>query len=261
MASGMIPLENLLRPTSSENWWIETGGLKKRLRILKKLSNILAELHSRGLVYGDLSPKNIFVSEKRYLLMITPFLFLYTIAFLYCISFKVKYGVFISSFLGVSLIILGIRMHQGMILLPNKHYGLEYYTPQPDYNSAYNAIKVSGFDPDDTIISPNPYIDIIYLGKADYVIPWSLTGREDETNLLNSRDFHSGAKKLSGKGKKTGMDKIESLRKKGDVYVVLDSLSVRRMKFDIWDDITDLGEEIFTTGDEDKVSVFVFIQK
>lgn len=193
--------------------------------------------------------------------MITPFLFLYTIAFLYCISFKVRYGVFISSFLGVSLIILGIRMHQGIILLPNKHYGLEYYTPQPDYNSAYNAIKVSGFDSDDTIISPNPYIDIIYLGKADYVIPWSLTGRGDETNLLNSRDFHSGAKKLSGKGKKTGMDKIESLRKKGDVYVVLDSLSVRRMKFDIWDDITDLGEEIFTTGDEDKVSVFVFTQK
>ncbi len=64
MASDMIPLENLIRPSSNENWWIETGGLKKRLRVLMRLSNVLAELHSRGLVYGDLSPKNIFVSKS-----------------------------------------------------------------------------------------------------------------------------------------------------------------------------------------------------
>ncbi len=64
MASDMIPLEELMQPTNDENWWIKSGGLRKRLKILMKLSGVLAELHSRGLVYGDLSPKNIFVSKN-----------------------------------------------------------------------------------------------------------------------------------------------------------------------------------------------------
>ncbi len=63
MATDMMPLENLLKPSSEEDWWQKTGGIKKRLLILSKLSNILAELHSRGLIYGDLSPRNIFISD------------------------------------------------------------------------------------------------------------------------------------------------------------------------------------------------------
>ena len=62
MASDMMPLEELLKP-KGDNWWKETGGLKKRLLILVKLSKVLSDLHSRGLVYGDLSPSNIFISE------------------------------------------------------------------------------------------------------------------------------------------------------------------------------------------------------
>ena len=62
MASDMESLEELLKP-KGDNWWKETGGLKKRLLILVKLSKVLSDLHSRGLVYGDLSPSNIFISE------------------------------------------------------------------------------------------------------------------------------------------------------------------------------------------------------
>ncbi len=58
-------LKKVLEPTSDSSWWEKSGGLKKRLLILKNLSQLLSELHSRGLIYGDLSPSNIFVSEDK----------------------------------------------------------------------------------------------------------------------------------------------------------------------------------------------------
>jgi eukaryotic-like serine/threonine-protein kinase len=65
MATDMVPLEKLLKPTSDSEWWGKSGGLRKRLLILKNLSQLLSDLHSRGLIYGDLSPNNIFVSEDK----------------------------------------------------------------------------------------------------------------------------------------------------------------------------------------------------
>ncbi|MBE9396812.1 protein kinase [Pontibacterium sp. N1Y112] len=42
----------------------QTGGLKRRLLLLKELARTMANLHARGLAYGDLSPANIFISES-----------------------------------------------------------------------------------------------------------------------------------------------------------------------------------------------------
>ncbi|MFM4967466.1 hypothetical protein ACEUB9_07510 [Aeromonas veronii] len=39
-----------------------TGGLLRRYQLLGKLARQLAELHGRGIAYGDLSPDNVFVS-------------------------------------------------------------------------------------------------------------------------------------------------------------------------------------------------------
>lgn len=64
----MDPISKLLR-TSFENfeklkeWYEETGGIKKRVEILKKIAYNLYQLHSKGLVYGDISPNNIFISN------------------------------------------------------------------------------------------------------------------------------------------------------------------------------------------------------
>jgi DNA-binding helix-hairpin-helix protein with protein kinase domain len=68
MATDMTPIESLIKPDSEVSfleWWYETGGIKKRILILKKIAKTLAELHSRGLVYGDFSLSNIFVSEDK----------------------------------------------------------------------------------------------------------------------------------------------------------------------------------------------------
>lgn len=44
--------------------YLAMGGLKRRLQLLGRLARVLADLHSRGLVYGDLSPSNVFVSNS-----------------------------------------------------------------------------------------------------------------------------------------------------------------------------------------------------
>ena len=44
-------------------YYYKTGGLRRRLTALYKCAALLARLHGNGLVYGDMSPNNIFISE------------------------------------------------------------------------------------------------------------------------------------------------------------------------------------------------------
>ena len=43
--------------------YYRTGGLRRRLHALYKCTSLLARLHGNGMVYGDISPNNIFISE------------------------------------------------------------------------------------------------------------------------------------------------------------------------------------------------------
>ncbi|AJD46932.1 serine/threonine protein kinase [Isoalcanivorax pacificus W11-5] len=43
--------------------YYRTGGLRRRLHALYKCASLLARLHGNGMVYGDISPNNIFISE------------------------------------------------------------------------------------------------------------------------------------------------------------------------------------------------------
>jgi DNA-binding helix-hairpin-helix protein with protein kinase domain len=67
IVTGMVPLRAIAeRPKtvdSSIEWYLGSGGLRRRLRLLARTADILAGLHSRGLVYSDVSPSNIFISE------------------------------------------------------------------------------------------------------------------------------------------------------------------------------------------------------
>lgn len=44
--------------------FLNTGGLRRRLLLLSELAGTLANLHGKGLAYGDLSPSNVYVSES-----------------------------------------------------------------------------------------------------------------------------------------------------------------------------------------------------
>ncbi|HZV01431.1 MAG TPA: lipopolysaccharide kinase InaA family protein [Planctomycetota bacterium] len=61
----MVPIKTLIDAPDTDllRWHIETGGLRRRLRLLAHTGEALAGLHSRGVVYSDLSHNNVFVSE------------------------------------------------------------------------------------------------------------------------------------------------------------------------------------------------------
>ena len=49
---------------SVTDWWLDTGGLVRRLWLGAKIASIFERLQSRGLVYGDVSSNNIMVSKS-----------------------------------------------------------------------------------------------------------------------------------------------------------------------------------------------------
>ncbi len=61
----MVSIKALIEapPTGLLQWHIDTGGLRRRLRLLAHAGEALAGLHGRGVVYADVSHNNVFVSE------------------------------------------------------------------------------------------------------------------------------------------------------------------------------------------------------
>ncbi len=71
LMDGLAPMADLMQTAADAlmsddglSGYVTTGGLLRRLKILARLARILAELHGRGLAYGDLSPANVFTSQS-----------------------------------------------------------------------------------------------------------------------------------------------------------------------------------------------------
>lgn len=66
LIDGVQPLDDLRpspRTPDIAQWYLDTGGLRRRLRVLARLAEALELLHSRAIVYGDLSLANVLISE------------------------------------------------------------------------------------------------------------------------------------------------------------------------------------------------------
>lgn len=68
LMDGLVPLQSLLdsfvaAEDDAASDYLAQGGLCRRVRILCQLARTLNQLHGRGMLYGDLSPANIFVSD------------------------------------------------------------------------------------------------------------------------------------------------------------------------------------------------------
>jgi DNA-binding helix-hairpin-helix protein with protein kinase domain len=68
LMDGLVPLQSLLESfveagDEAPGDYLRQGGLRRRIRILCQLARTLNQLHARGMLYGDLSPSNIFVSD------------------------------------------------------------------------------------------------------------------------------------------------------------------------------------------------------
>lgn len=67
LLQGMVPVASLIAPRGTSGtgaFYAAGGGLRRRLVLLAKLASLLARLHAVPLVYGDISPNNVFVSES-----------------------------------------------------------------------------------------------------------------------------------------------------------------------------------------------------
>lgn len=61
----MQPIASLMRPPQAGSkvaWYRDTGGLRRRLRLLAHAGEALHGIHAMGFSYGDVSPANVFVS-------------------------------------------------------------------------------------------------------------------------------------------------------------------------------------------------------
>ncbi len=69
LMDGLVSLQSVIEKTevglqsAGVQEYLRQGGLPRRLKILANLSSNLAELHGRGMAFGDLSPTNVFVSD------------------------------------------------------------------------------------------------------------------------------------------------------------------------------------------------------
>lgn len=62
----MVPLRTLIAPPAGKGvtaWYLETGGLRRRLRLLAHAGEALGGIHAQGAIYGDVSHENVFVSR------------------------------------------------------------------------------------------------------------------------------------------------------------------------------------------------------
>ena len=63
----IVPIQTLLQPPKATDhiteWYFKTGGLRRRIRLLAGVAEMLSELHNRGSTCVNLSPNTIFVSK------------------------------------------------------------------------------------------------------------------------------------------------------------------------------------------------------
>jgi 4-amino-4-deoxy-L-arabinose transferase-like glycosyltransferase len=121
------------------------------------------------------------------------------------------------SWLDLCLIVVALFSFSFHSLVPHTLYYLEYQTPQPDFRSAYKNITLGD---DDIVVSAYPVLSRFYLGRSDYWIPFTLSGKPINESQNN---VHTGDKSL-------GVAELNELVSTKKGWIVIDNLAVRMMR-------------------------------
>ncbi len=154
----------------------------------------------------------VFLIHYRYLYFILPILFLLSIITVDYVS-QMIYKRFN---MVISLILIALLMFNGFIFIPKAEYDLEKFTPQPNFDKTYGFVK-NNLD-NKTIIDAYPSLADFYLGKIDYGLKFSLTGREIDIKN-ESFDIYKNVPFID-------LGKLKSLN---NCYLIVDNLAISRI--------------------------------
>jgi hypothetical protein len=108
---------------------------------------------------------------------------------------------------------------------PRPHYA---YTPQPEWNAAYEFIK-NNKQKTDIVISSQPQFNKIFLGEPGYWLEYDYLGMTDEPNTvknanpstkLRAREYYVGAQIISN------LSELQSLIKNNHGYIIFDYMAI-----------------------------------
>jgi hypothetical protein len=144
-------------------------------------------------------------------------------------SFSVK--PWIPGLVGTTLIVIFFATGQGL-LYPKSFYALESddpsklpgrpyyaYTPQPNWNKAYEAIK-ENIKPDEIIISSHPHFNKIFLNQPGYWIKYDYLGLEKTVDQINeNKEYYVGAEVINN------LEELKKITSEKHGYIIFDYMS------------------------------------
>lgn len=206
---------------------------------------------------------SVFVSvqEDRYLLLATPILLLFAGSMIISLSETVplKKWVRLPAILFL-LVTLDATTTRAFLFVPRALFTLEQNTPQPPFESAYDFLAKK-ITLEDSLLSPYPFLDRLYLGQSTFSLPLSYTGRPGDSNIVNGKEYYSGVRNLFANGRAPGERKLASLRRIGDVYILLDSLALRRIDPRILEIIQKDADVVLKESFQDDASQTVYVYR
>jgi 4-amino-4-deoxy-L-arabinose transferase-like glycosyltransferase len=102
----------------------------------------------------------------------------------------------------------------GNKLLYNRPYYA--YTPQPNFNAAYDSIK-KNLQPGDIVISSHPQFTKIFLNQPGYWIKYNYLGMEDTPNtVINNKEYYVGAEIINN------LAELKTITQSKHGYIVFD---------------------------------------
>ncbi|MFA5075824.1 MAG: glycosyltransferase family 39 protein [Patescibacteria group bacterium] len=166
------------------------------------------------------------LGHYRYLFFILPILYIFAGYLIKNITELLIKRPIINTFLSLLLVAI-IISNQGFVLLPKTYYPLEPKTPMPNFSGVYQIIKTTGWNNQLTIISPFPQMDKIYLGKSDYFLPISLTGKDSSLEQAlqpNKRqEIYTDAWVINNE------QELEQILRNYHGYIIFDTLAEDRL--------------------------------
>lgn len=203
------------------------------------------------------------IVHYRYLFHLTPFLYLAgSIGAVMAIEATKTNGL---KYFGLVIIVIGFFASGHGILKPKNFYFLESddpakikrpyyaYTPQPDFNAAYEFIK-NNRQEGDIVISSHPQFNKIFLNEPGYWLEHDYLGISKLPNTVaENKEYYVGARAINN------LSDLKALTK--DVsggYVVFDYAATNKINEDTIGYITDNFVPVFSKSTNNYSKIYVY---